>query len=546
LNEAKKNIFVTNALPYANGPIHIGHMVGYVQADIWVRFQKMQQRNVVYVCASDAHGAPIMLSAEELGVAPDELAEQYTKQHAKDFSDFLIEFDNYYSTHTEENETLVVEIFEQLKKSDCIEKKIIEQAYDEQEKMFLPDRYVRGTCPQCKSEDQYGDSCEKCGATYKPTDLIEPKSVLSGKTPILKKSEHYFMKLKKFESFLENWINHIQIHDSVKAKLNEWFKIGLKDWDISRDHPYFGFKIPDEDEKYFYVWLDAPIGYLASLKNLSNKKESGINYEDYFSDNENCHLVHFIGKDIIYFHALFWPAVLEGAGLKKPDAIFVNGFLTVNGEKMSKSRGTFIKARSYLEHNNPEYLRYYFAYKTNSGIDDFDLDTIDFKNRVNSDIVGKWVNIASRCSKFINQHFDNTLGKTIDESLLQNFENASHEISELYENREFGQAMRKIMLLADQANQYLDHEKPWVHIKDKKMKNHVLEVCTTSINLFFKLMIMLKPVLPDIAKNGEMFLNVKNLEWQNIHDRLTNHEINDYNPLITRITTESIEAMLDK
>ena len=546
MNKANKNILVTNALPYANGPIHIGHMVGYVQADIWVRFQKMQQRNIVYVCASDAHGAPIMLSAEELGVEPDELAAQYTKQHAKDFNDFLIEFDNYYSTHTEENEALVLEIFEQLKQSGCIEKKIIEQAYDEQEKMFLPDRYVRGTCPQCKSGDQYGDSCEKCGATYEPTDLIDPKSVLSGEAPILKESEHYFMKLKKFESFLQNWINQIQIHDSVKSKLNEWFEIGLKDWDISRDHPYFGFKIPGEDEKYFYVWLDAPIGYLASLKNLSNKKESGINYEDYFSDNENCHLVHFIGKDIIYFHALFWPAVLEGAGLKKPDAIFVNGFLTINGEKMSKSRRTFIKARSYLEHNNPEYLRYYFAYKTSSGIDDFDLDTIDFKNRVNSDIVGKWVNIASRSSKFINQHFDNTLGKTINESLLENFEKASDEISELYENREFGQAMRKIMLLADQANQYLDREKPWVQIKDTKMKSQVLEVCTTSINLFFKLMIMLKPVMPDIAKNGELFLNVKNLEWQNIHDRLTNHEINDYKPLMRRITNESIEAMLDK
>lgn len=546
MNKANKNILVTNALPYANGPIHIGHMVGYVQADIWVRFQKMQQRNIVYVCASDAHGAPIMLSAEELGVEPDELAAQYTKQHAKDFSDFLIEFDNYYSTHTEENEALVLEIFEQLKQSGCIEKKIIEQAYDEQEKMFLPDRYVRGTCPQCKSGDQYGDSCEKCGATYKPTDLIDPKSALSGEAPILKESEHYFMKLKKFESFLQNWINQIQIHDSVKSKLNEWFQIGLKDWDISRDHPYFGFKIPDEDEKYFYVWLDAPIGYLASLKNLSNKKESGINYEDYFSDNENCHLVHFIGKDIIYFHALFWPALLEGAGLKKPDTIFVNGFLTVNGEKMSKSRRTFIKVRSYLEHNKPEYLRYYFAYKTNSGIDDFDLDTIDFQNRVNSDIVGKWVNIASRSSKFINQHFDNTLGKTINEPLLENFEKASDEISELYENREFGQAMRKIMLLADQANQYLDREKPWIKIKDTKMKSHVLEVCTTSINLFFKLMIMLKPVMPDIAKNSELFLNVKNLEWKNIHDRLTNHEINDYKPLIRRITNESIEAMLDK
>ncbi|GIS85515.1 MAG: methionine--tRNA ligase [Woeseia sp.] len=543
MNKEKKKLLVTNALPYANGPIHIGHLVGYIQADIWVRFKKMKQRDVVYLCASDAHGAPIMLSAEELSVEPKDLAAEYTKQHAKDFADFFIEFDNYHTTHSKENEELVNEIFANLKESDCIEKRTIEQAYDEQESMFLPDRYVRGTCPQCKSLDQYGDSCEKCGATYKPTDLIDPKSVLSGKAPVLRESEHYFMKLGKFESFLKDWLGGIELHESVRSKLQEWFEIGLKDWDISRDHPYFGFKIPGEDEKYFYVWLDAPIGYLASLKHLS-ERDSKINYDDYFSEKNESELVHFIGKDIIYFHALFWPAVLEGAGLKKPDAIYVNGFLTVNGEKMSKSRGTFIKARSYLEHNNPEYLRYYFAYKTSPGIDDFDLDTKDFLNRVNSDLVGKWINIASRSSKFLNQQFGNKLGENVDESLLENFESSSDEISDLYDRKEFGQAMRKIMLLADQANQYLDQEKPWVLIKDEENKERVLKVCTTSINLFFKIMVMLKPVVPSIAKNGEGFLNLEHTDWDSINTRLLNHQISDYKPLLTRIENENIEAML--
>ena len=542
--ELNKKILVTNALPYANGSVHIGHLVGYIQADIWVRFQKMKEKDCLYLCASDSHGTPIMLSAESIGLEPEALAEQYTKEHAKDFHDFLIEFDNYHSTHTSENEILVGEIFNELNKSGYIEKKIIEQAYDKTQEIFLPDRYVKGTCPQCSTDDQYGDNCEKCGATYKPTDLINPISVLSGKTPILKKSEHYFMKLSHFEDMLKKWIPTIDMNDSVKEKLNEWFSMGLKDWDISRDHPYFGFKIPGENKKYFYVWLDAPIGYLASLKNLASK--SNVIYEDYFSENSDCHLVHFIGKDIIYFHTLFWPAVLEGAGLKKPNAIFVNGFLTVNGKKMSKSRGTFIKARTYLNHSNPEYLRYYFAYKTNSKIDDFDFDTVDFENRVNADLVGKWINIASRSAKFINQYFKNKTSQSIDNpELIKIFQDQSDDIGLLYEKREFGQAMRKIMLLADQANQYLEKEKPWILIKDEINYERVHAICTTAINLFLIITIYLKPVVPDIAKEAEKFLNLNFQNWNDINKTIINHNINDYPALLTRIKKEDIESIIN-
>ncbi len=383
MDSAQKKLLVTNALPYANDSIHIGHLVGYIQADIWVRFQKLQGTDCLYVCASDAHGTPIMLRAEKIGVDPEELANEYTQEHHRDFKDFLINFDNYYTTHSKENQELIEEIFSKLVKNNRIEKQIIEQAFDDKEQMFLPDRYVRGQCPECSAEDQYGDSCEDCGSTYKPTDLINPISVISGNKPSQKKSEHYFLKLKDSESMLKEWIQTIDIHPSVKSKLNEWFTSGLKNWDISRDDPYFGFKIPEEDDKYFYVWLDAPMGYFASLKNLCEQKENSFDYQSYVDPNNENQLIHFIGKDIIYFHALFWPAVLDGAELKKPDGIYVNGFLTVNGKKMSKSRGTMIKARTYLDHLNPEYLRYYYAYKLNSGMDDFDLDTNDFLHRVN-------------------------------------------------------------------------------------------------------------------------------------------------------------------
>ena len=547
LGDQKPNkILVFNALPYANNSLHIGHLVGYIQADIWVRFQKLQGLECLYLCASDAHGTPIMLSAEEIGVDPRDLATKYTLQHQEDFSDFLIQFDNYYTTDSKENQELVESIFSSLSNSGHIEKKIIEQAYDEKQQMFLPDRYVRGECPNCGEADQYGDSCEHCGNTYKTTDLINPISVLSGIKPSLKTSEHYFLKLKNFESMLRDWIETIDIHDSVKAKLSEWFTTGLKNWDISRDEPYFGFKIPGEESKYFYVWLDAPVGYLASLKHLCDQDNNSYQYDDYFSKDTTTRLIHFIGKDIIYFHSLFWPAVLEGAGLKKPDGIYVNGFLTVNGKKMSKSRGTMIKARTYLNHINPEYLRYYYAHKLNSGIDDFDLNTDDFINKVNSDLVGKWINIASRCAKFINNNFDNQLSATIHApELLTDFQEQSDVIAEMYENREFGQAMRVIMNLADRANQYLDQQKPWVLAKDESQKHQVQTICTMGLNLFYILMIYLKPVVPSIVKKAEIFLNIDSPQWSGIKVNLIDHQINDYKPLLIRLKAEDVDAMID-
>ena len=543
---AQKKLLVTNALPYANDSIHIGHLVGYIQADIWVRFQKLQGTDCLYVCASDAHGTPIMLRAEKIGVDPEELANEYTQEHHRDFKDFLINFDNYYTTHSKENQELIEEIFSKLVKNNRIEKQIIEQAFDDKEQMFLPDRYVRGQCPECGAKDQYGDSCEDCGSTYKPTDLINPISVISGNKPSQKESEHYFLKLKDSESMLKEWIQTIDIHPSVKSKLNEWFTTGLKNWDISRDDPYFGFKIPGEDDKYFYVWLDAPMGYFASLKNLCEQKENSFDYQSYVDPNNENQLIHFIGKDIIYFHALFWPAVLDGAELKKPDGIYVNGFLTVNGKKMSKSRGTMIKARTYLDHLNPEYLRYYYAYKLNSGMDDFDLDTNDFLHRVNSDLVGKCVNIASRCAKFINDDFNNQLsGKIADQELLSQFQQSSSSIATMYKHREFGRAMRTIMSLADQANRYLDKEKPWNLAKDVTKKEQVQEICTMGLNLFRILMIYLKPVVPAIAKQAEAFLDLDNQHWSDINQSLIDHQINSYEPLLTRLQKENIDAMID-
>ena len=546
MDSAQKKLLVTNALPYANDSIHIGHLVGYIQADIWVRFQKLQGTDCLYVCASDAHGTPIMLRAEKIGVDPEELANEYTQEHHRDFKDFLINFDNYYTTHSKENQELIEEIFSKLVKNNRIEKQIIEQAFDDKEQMFLPDRYVRGQCPECGAEDQYGDSCEDCGSTYKPTDLINPISVISGNKPSQKKSEHYFLKLKDSESMLKEWIQTIDIHPSVKSKLNEWFTSGLKNWDISRDDPYFGFKIPEEDDKYFYVWLDAPMGYFASLKNLCEQKENSFDYQSYVDPNNENQLIHFIGKDIIYFHALFWPAVLDGAELKKPDGIYVNGFLTVNGKKMSKSRGTMIKARTYLDHLNPEYLRYYYAYKLNSGMDDFDLDTNDFLHRVNSDLVGKCVNIASRCAKFINDDFNNQLSaKIADQELLSQFQQSSSSIATMYKHREFGRAMRTIMSLADQANRYLDKEKPWNLAKDVTKKEQVQEICTMGLNLFRILMIYLKPVVPAIAKQAEAFLDLDNQHWSDINQSLIDHQINNYEPLLTRLQKENIDAMID-
>jgi len=547
-----RKILVTSALPYANGPIHMGHMVEYIQTDIWVRFQKLKGHECYYVCADDAHGTPIMLHAQQKGITPEKLIEEIAESHKADFSAFSIGFDNYHSTHSNENKILSESIYLSLKKAGHINSKKIKQAFDPEKNMFLPDRYVKGECPKCGAKDQYGDNCENCGATYSPTDLKNPISAISGATPIEKESEHLFFQLADFEQTLKSWINnedqqgrHQTIQQDIKHKLMEWFDSGLKDWDISRDAPYFGFQIPETENKYFYVWLDAPIGYIASFKNLCEK--SNIVFDDFWGEESTAEIYHFIGKDIINFHALFWPAVLHGANLKKPTAIFAHGFLTVNGQKMSKSRGTFIKASTYLNHLNPEYLRYYFAARLNNRVDDIDLNFEDFTNRVNSDLVGKVVNIASRCAGFVKKRFDNKLSTQCDDSaLLEKLILANEKIAANYENREFHSAMRDIMELADAANQYIDEKQPWVLAKQEDKALELHNICSTGINLFKIIVTYLKPVLPELAKNAEHFLNSSPLDWSNVDKPLYDHSINKFKPLMTRIEKEKIDEMLEE
>ena len=496
-----RKLLVTSALPYANGPIHIGHLVEYLQTDIWVRFQKLMGHDCVYICASDAHGTPIMLRAQKEGIEPEELVERYRAEHRRDFGDFHIEFDNYHSTHSDENRELVEMIYGRLEGGDLIEKRVIKQAYDEQAGMFLPDRFLRGTCPRCGAEDQYGDNCEVCGATYSTDELIDPQSILSDTTPVKRDSEHLFFKLREFEGMLREWTHSGALDESMARKLSEWFEAGLQDWDISRDSPYFGFRIPGTDDKYFYVWLDAPVGYLASFKNLCAQR--GLDFDEYFAADSSAELYHFIGKDIVYFHALFWPAVLEGAGLRKPTHIFAHGFLTVNGQKMSKSRGTFIAARTWLDHLDPEGLRYYYAAKLGPSVEDIDLNLDDFVARINSDLVGKLVNIASRCAGFITRSFDGQLAAELERpELYEEFVAAGERIAAHYDAREYSRAMREIMTLADRANQYIDERKPWVLAKDKATAGEVQGVCTQGINLFRVLMIYLTPVLPAMAEKA--------------------------------------------
>ena len=546
----KRQILVTSALPYANGDIHLGHLVEYIQTDIWVRFQKMRGHDCHYFCADDAHGTPIMLRAKKEGITPQELIDRVNQDHQADFTGFHIDFDQYYSTHSSENETLCSEIYSKLKDNQHIVTKTIKQAYDEQEGMFLPDRFVKGTCPKCKAEDQYGDNCEACGATYDPTDLINPVSVLSGQPPVERDSEHFFFKLGDFEVYLKDWMNSGSIQPEIANKLQEWFESGLQNWDISRDAPYWGFQIPGTTDKYFYVWVDAPIGYMASHKHwLSNHSEYKDNIEGAFNkvwqQGSNTELYHFIGKDIAYFHTLFWPAMLKGAGLREPNGVFCHGFLTVNGAKMSKSRGTFINAKTYLKHLNPEYLRYYFAAKLGNGVDDIDLNLEDFSQRVNSDLVGKVVNIASRCAGFIKKRFDGKLSSELAEpELYQTFRDATESIAERYENRQYSQAMREIMALADKANQYIDENKPWQMIKEEDQIDQVQAVCTMGINCFRALIILLKPVLPNLSEQAEVFLNNESLCFADIHTPLLNHEINKFKPLMTRVENESIENMI--
>ncbi len=539
-----RRILVTSALPYANGPIHLGHLVEYIQTDIWVRFQKSRGHNVHYVCADDAHGTAIMLKAEQNGVTPEQQIAAVKADHERDFADFHIRFDNYHSTHSAENRELSAEIYVKNRDGGHIAVRPIRQLFDPEKQMFLADRFIKGECPKCSAKDQYGDSCEVCGATYAPTELKNPYSTISGATPVMKESEHYFFKLPDFADFLKDREKSGLLQPEVANKLDEWFQSGLNDWDISRDAPYFGFEIPDAPGKYFYVWLDAPVGYIASWRNLCEQK--GWDWKAAWKAGSDTELYHFIGKDIVYFHALFWPAMLEGAGYRKPDAIFAHGFLTVNGQKMSKSRGTFIKARTYLDHLNPEYLRYYFAAKLSGSVEDIDLSLEDFTARVNSDLVGKVVNIASRCAGFIAKKFDGRLNATCsEEALLQEFIAAGDSIASHFENREFSRAVREIMALADRANQYIDEKKPWALAKEADKEAEVHAVCSTGINLFRQLIIYLAPILPQTAEASRTFLNVENLDWNSRLNLLLDHRINTFSALMTRVEKEKVDLMVD-
>ena len=542
----KRTILVTSALPYVNGSPHMGHLVEYLQTDIWVRFQKLRGHDCTYVCASDAHGTPIMLKARELGITPEALTEGYATEFANDFSDFGVDFDNYHSTHSSENEALVTEMFTVLREKGDIYTRTIEQSFDEKEGMFLPDRFVRGTCPRCKSEDQYGDACEVCGATYTPEDLLDPVSVLSGTRPVKRASEHYFFRLSNYEERLRSWMSDATLDKNVVAKLDEWFEAGLRDWDISRDAPYFGFRITGTEDKYFYVWLDAPVGYMASFMNLCERRDD-LDFDDFWRPGSSAEVYHFIGKDIMYFHTLFWPAVLQGAGFRTPSSVFAHGFLTINGQKMSKSRGTFIKARTYLDNLNPSFLRYYYAAKLGPTIEDIDLNFDDYVARVNSDLVGKLINIASRCAGFVSKRFDGRLaGQLPDAALFAEIAGASETIAEHYERREYSKAMRLIMGLADQANRYIDDMKPWVMIKDEDRVNDVQLVCTQGLNMFRSLMIYLAPVIPAVADDARAYLCEDRWDWQDASTPLLDATLPKFKPLLTRVEAEQVERMVEQ
>jgi len=540
-----RKILVTSALPYANGSIHLGHLVEYIQTDIWVRFHKMQGHHVHYVCADDTHGTPIMLRAEKEGITPETLIANVHKEHSADFSEFLVQFDNYYSTNAPENKELSQSIYKKLKAAGKISTKTIEQFYDPVKNMFLPDRFIKGECPKCHAKDQYGDSCEVCGATYNPTELINAYSAVSGAAPVRKETEHYFFKLSECEQFLKDWTRSGTLQGEAANKMGEWFENGLNDWDISRDAPYFGFEIPDAPGKYFYVWLDAPIGYMASFKKLCADK--GLNFDEYWAKDSQTELYHFIGKDILYFHALFWPATLEFSEHRKPTQIFAHGFLTVNGEKMSKSRGTFITARSYLDHiKNPEYLRYYYAAKLNSTMEDIDLNLEDFVARVNSDLVGKYINIASRTAGFINKRFAGQLNPSANNAVVAEIKASASAIAESYAEREYGKALREIMRLADVANGFVAEKAPWVMAKQEGQDAVLQEVCSDALEMFRLLTLYLKPVLPKLAGEIEQFLNIAPLSWDAVASSLSpQHRINAYEHLITRVEGKQIEAMTE-
>lgn len=544
-----RKILVTSALPYANGSIHIGHLVEYLQTDIWARFQKMCGHECYYICADDAHGTPIMLRAQQEGITPEELIAKTKLEHEQDFADFHIQFDNYHSTHSDENKYFATSMFAELQKNGYISTRTVTDLFDPEEKVFLPDRFVRGTCPKCKSEDQYGDNCEVCGATYTPADLINPRSAISGAEPVKKENLHYFFQLSKLEKELKEWTQSKGLQPEIRNKLQEWFTDGLQDWDISRDAPYFGFEIPDAPGKYFYVWLDAPIGYMASFKNFCDRE--GKDFDAFWKPKSNAELYHFVGKDIAYFHTLFWPATLIGSGWRIPTSVYCHGFLTVNGQKMSKSRGTFIKARTYLNHLQPEYLRYYFAAKLNDGVADIDLNLEDFQQRVNSDVVGKLVNIASRCAGFIKKKFNSKLTASFIKQDMATFniiKEKSEYIKDCYENRKYSEAIRTIANLADATNQIIDQHKPWDKIKEESNAAEVHEVCSFGLNMFRILIGYLKPVMPELAQKSEAFLNTE-ITWHDLSSGEPlpeGHQINKFKPLITRIEKEAVENMIEE
>lgn len=541
----QRQILVTSALPYANGSIHLGHMLEYIQTDIWVRFQKLRGNQCIYVCADDAHGSAIMLRAEKEGITPEQLIDAVKTEHTADFADFLVDFDNYHSTHSEENRELSALIYEKLKANGHISTRSVTQYFDPEKGMFLADRFIKGTCPKCAAEDQYGDNCEKCGATYEPTELKDPRSAISGATPVLKDSKHFFFTLPDFQEMLQQWTRSGTLQDAVANKIAEWLDSGLQEWDISRDAPYFGFEIPGEPGKYFYVWLDAPVGYMASFKNLCARRPE-LDFDTFWAKDSTAELYHFIGKDIINFHTLFWPAMLEGAGFRKPTGVNVHGYLTVNGQKMSKSRGTFIKARTYLDHLAPEYLRYYYACKLGRGVDDMDLNLEDFIQKVNSDLVGKVVNIASRCAGFIHKGNAGVMTAANPAPELSDaFTAAVPSIADAYEKRDFSRAMREIMALADKANAWIADQAPWALNKQEGKQDEVQAICSLGINLFRQLIILLKPVMPTLAADAEDFLNLPPQQWSDLNTLLGEHQLNAFKPLLTRVEPARVEAMVE-
>lgn len=543
--QTPRKILVTSALPYANGSIHMGHMLEYIQTDIWVRFQKARGNECYYVCADDAHGTAIMLRAEKEGITAEEQIARVKAEHEADFADFQVAFDNFHSTHSEENRQFSEEIYKACRDKGHIAVRSIKQLYDPLKELFLADRYIKGECPKCGAADQYGDNCEVCGATYTPAELKNPYSVISGATPVEKESEHYFFKLPDFQEFLKDWTRSGTLQDEVANKLQEWLDSGLQEWDISRDAPYFGFEIPDAPGKYFYVWLDAPIGYMASFKNLCEKR-GNIDFAEFWKKDSTAELYHFIGKDIINFHALFWPAMLSAADYRTPTAVNAHGFVTVNGAKMSKSRGTFIKARTYLNHLNPTYLRYYFAAKLGSSVDDFDLNLEDFVQKVNSDLVNKLVNIASRTANFVFKAGGTLTAECAEPDMLADFINAGDVIAEHYEKREFGRAMKEIMALADRANEYIQEKAPWAMNKEEGREQEVQDVCSVAINLFRQLITYLSPVLPEIAEKTAEFLNLESLSWEARREPLLGHSINKFKPMLPRAEMDKVSAILEE